>query len=564
MTDPRDSQRRSWHAIGWLGLVLVGLLVPAAGRAVAQVNTLELLFTYGSEKESWITDVTKTFNQEGHLLKNGKRIQVKAVPLGSGESIDELLAGRRKAHLTSPASGAFIEMGNADSQAETGKDLIGPTKNLVLSPVIIAMWKPMAEALGWPKKQVGWSDIHALARHPRGWESLGPDYKQWGPFRFGHTHPEFSNSGLISLLAEVYAGAGKTDKLEMKDVKNPVVAQYLREIEQAVVHYGSSTGFFGKKMFANPPNYLNAAILYENMVIESYEEKYKDKLAFPLVALYPKEGTFWSDHPVGVVLRPWVTDEHRAAAKIYIDFLFARPQQQKAMRYGFRPGDESIALAAPLDREHGIDPGEPKQLLLVPPADVMRAILKLWRANKKQARVVLVIDTSGSMNQEQRLVQAKRGAAELVEKFGDRDTLSLLAFDSKLTWIKKDLSMNAQGKTTAKNAINSLLARGETALYDAIDAAYQHLLDNPRPEMMSAVVVLTDGEDNKSKLELKKLLGRIKIDNETKTIRVFTIAYGSDANQKVLRAIADVTQAKAYVSDPRSIFEVFKDIATFF
>jgi Bacterial extracellular solute-binding protein len=69
--------------------------------------------------------------------------------MGSGECIDTLLSGQVQAHLTSPASAAFIKLGNAQSRVKTGKDLIGATENLVLSPVVIAMWKPMAEALGW-------------------------------------------------------------------------------------------------------------------------------------------------------------------------------------------------------------------------------------------------------------------------------------------------------------------------------------------------------------------------------------------------------------------------------
>src|SRR5262245_53227744 len=37
-------------------------------------NTVEVLFTYGSEKRTWIEDVTKTFNGAGHKLKGGKRV----------------------------------------------------------------------------------------------------------------------------------------------------------------------------------------------------------------------------------------------------------------------------------------------------------------------------------------------------------------------------------------------------------------------------------------------------------------------------------------------------------
>ena len=116
--------------------------------APAPPDSIELLFTYGSEKERWINEVTDKFNREDRRAQGGKRIFVRAIPMGSGECIDEVLNGERQPHLISPASGAFIKLGNAQSQSKTGHELIGSTENLVLSPVVIAMWKPMAEAIG--------------------------------------------------------------------------------------------------------------------------------------------------------------------------------------------------------------------------------------------------------------------------------------------------------------------------------------------------------------------------------------------------------------------------------
>ncbi len=288
---------------------------------------LELTFTYGSEKEEWIKETTAAFNAGNHRLADGKVIRVNALPMGSGECLDEILAGTRQTHLTSPASAAYITLANAQSRVKSGHDLIAKTDSLLLSPVVIAMWRPMAEALGWPGKAVGWADMLTLARDPQGWAGVG--HPEWGRFRFGHTHPEFSNSGLISLLAETYAGANKKDALTLEDVRAPGTAATVAGIEAAVVHYGSSTGFFGKKMFANGPGYLNAAVSYENMVIESYNQK--TPTALPLVAIYPKEGTFWSDHPVGMVDREWVTPEHREAARQYVEYLLAPAQQALAL-----------------------------------------------------------------------------------------------------------------------------------------------------------------------------------------------------------------------------------------
>jgi Ca-activated chloride channel family protein len=481
--------------------------------------------------------------------------------MGSGEAIDEVMEGRRQPHIISPASAAFIKLGNAQSQSKYGKDLIASTDNLVLSPVVIAMWKPMAEALGWGKKPIGWAEVLSMARSQKGWEAYG--YPQWGSFKFGHTHPQFSNSGLISLFAEVYAASGKTANLTLADVNKPRTAEFLAGIEQSVVHYGSSTGFFGRQMFSTGPQYLSAAVLYENMVIESYSQA---NLPFPVVAIYPKEGTFWSDHPIGIVEREWVTPEHREAAKAYIQYLLQPAQQQKAIAYGFRPGSVDVPLASPIDEAHGVDPKEPKTTLEVPSVPVIDAILSLWQQKKKAANVVLVLDTSGSMNDNGKIRSAREGAQQLVQLMSDNDRLSLLPFNSKLTWASQNLPIKT-GRDELSRTISSLFASGGTALYDSIEAAYQYLLaqnQEGHTDTILSVVVLTDGEDTESKMKLNELMDHIRFDGETHKIHVFTIAYGNDARKDILGQIAQATQAKSYEGTPENIVGVFKDISTFF
>lgn len=525
----------------------------------APQGAIELVFPYGSEKEKWINDVTAAFNRSGTKTQGGKPIFVRALPMGSGETIDNILSGRLQAHLASPASAAFIKLGNAESRTKTGKDLIGTTENLVLSPVVIAMWKPMAEAIGWGKKPLGWADILALSRNNKGWQAYG--YPQWGKFKFGHTHPEFSNTGLISLFAEAYAASGKTAGLTTGDLGKPQTKLFVGGVEESVVHYGSSTGFFGRKMFTNGPEYLSAAVLYESMVVESYSQT---NLPFPVVAIYPKEGTFWSDHPVGIIERDWVTPEHREASKIYIQYLLGRAQQEKAMQYGFRPAAVDVPLSAPLDSAHGIDPKEPKTTLEVPSVEVINGVLQLWKQQKKHSNIALVLDTSGSMSEENKMQNAKVGAKQLVQLLDDGDSFSFLPFNSELHWDGQDISVK-QGREQLVQKIDSLFANGGTALYDSIDSAYQHLAAAPDPDAkIQAVVVLTDGEDTESKMKLDELMTRIKYNGETRAIHVFTIAYGRDARKDILLKIADATQAKFYEGTPQNIVEVFRDISTFF
>lgn len=530
-----------------------------AEPALPPDQVVEVLFTYGSEKDEWIKAVTPKFLESKPKTSTGKFIRIKAVPMGSGESIDALLDGSIRAHLTSPASAAFIKLGNAKSQAQTGKDLIGPTENLVLSPVIIAMWQPMAEALGWGKTPIGWAEILKVARDPRGWASLG--HPEWGRFKFGHTQPLYSNSGLISLFAEVYAATGKTSGLTLADVAAPATARYLTDIEGSVVHYGSSTGFFGKKMFSAGPEYLSAAVLYENMVIESHQPKYK--LPFPIVAVYPKEGTFWSDHPAGIVLRDWVTPEHAEAAQKYMDFLLAKPQQERALEFGFRPSSVDVPVGSPIDLAHGVNPKEPQTTLEVPGVEVMDAIIRLWEQTKKTSRVTLVFDVSGSMKEEDRIIHARTGALALVEAMQDRDSFALCPFNNAVLNTAPPTPLGPQ-RAAVEKQIGNLYASGGTALYDAILAAVNEQESVPNSNQISAIVVLSDGQDTSSRTKLPELLARIKATPEREAVRIFTIAYGSSAEKKVLQQISDATQAKTYEGKPENIREVFKDISTFF
>src|SRR5262249_24251552 len=177
-------------ALGLLAALSVSLTIACGGpRSNGETSAtpsgggdstprVDVLFTYGSEKQTWIEEATATFNRGRHKTAGGKVIHVEAVPMGSGECVDEILTRQRQPHIISPASAAFIKLGNAESRGKTGRDLVGDTRNLVLSPVVIAMWQTMAQAIGWGSRPIGWRDVVDLARQPEGWAAHG--HPEWG------------------------------------------------------------------------------------------------------------------------------------------------------------------------------------------------------------------------------------------------------------------------------------------------------------------------------------------------------------------------------------------------
>src|SRR5262249_50580706 len=322
-------------------------------------GAVTIRLAYGSEKKTWLEAELKQFDGR---TRGGRRIGVQAEAMGSGEAATAIASGKLQPTVYSPASGVYVTLLNQAWLSSGGhtRPIAPAGEPLVLSPVVIAMWKPMAEALGWPQKRLGWNDLLRVNADPRGWGAFG--HADWGRFKLGHTHPAYSNSGFLAVLAEAYAGAKKTRGLTRADLDAKDTAALVDKVEQTIVHYGKSTGFFADKMLARGPTYLSAAILYENLVIESYAKS----PPLPLVPIYPVEGTSWSDHPSSILDAPWVGAEEREAADVLLASLRTRPAQERALALGFRPADPGIAIGAPIDAAHGVDAKQPETLLETP------------------------------------------------------------------------------------------------------------------------------------------------------------------------------------------------------
>ncbi len=89
---------------------------------------------------------------------------------------------------------------------------------------------------------------------------------------------------------------------------------------------------------------------------------------------------------------------------------------------------------------------------------------------------------------------------------------------------------------------------------------------NGDPKHIRAVVVLTDGQDNESSTSLGQLIGEVGGNTEEGggAIKVFTIAFGGDADKDGLKRLAEASGGKSYSGDPQTIKQVYGDIATFF
>ncbi|CAN5621727.1 substrate-binding and VWA domain-containing protein [soil metagenome] len=504
--------------------------------------------------------------------------------------------------IWSPAASSWGAILN-QRLADDGKPALVSTDavSFQLTPLVIAMPEPMATALGYPGTPIGWSDIARLSTSKEGWAAYG--HPEWGAFKLGKTNPNFSTSGLSALIGQAYAATGKTRGLSQEDLDDAKVEQLATDVESSVVHYGDITMTFLNNWFRTDREgtsllYASAVAVEEKSVID-YNEGNPDgvldpgekprKPRVPLVAIYPKEGTLYSDSPLYVLDAPWVDKTEKQGAQKFIDFVQTASSQKQVLEYGFRPGNPDVAVGAPITKANGVDPDQPSTLLQVPDPPVMLSLLKKWREQRKGARVMLVLDVSGSMKDPAdpddpggptKLDLAKKAAIESLGEFKSDDEVGLRIFttglgDGQDADFQDILPVQPMSTNREKlsSAIRDQFPLNATPLYSVTADSFRDMVASYDPARINAIVLLTDGQNDDGDTgdddaQLAKLMTDLRTatnGESAKPIRIFPIAYGKSADLDVLQEIAESTNAAAYdASNPETITKVFTAVVSNF
>ncbi len=108
------------------------------------------------------------------------------------------------------------------------------------------------------------------------------------------------------------------------------------------------------------------------------------------------------------------------------------------------------------------------------------------------ARVLLLVDASGSMGQEFKVASARRAAGQVLDALGPEDQVALAGFDSRY-W---GVVAFTRDKEVVRRGLAAVTPFGSTALHDALDKAAHDIASHG--EGRRAVVVVTDGVDTAS------------------------------------------------------------------
>jgi Ca-activated chloride channel family protein len=497
-----------------------------------------------------------------------------------------------------PASSAWA-LQVALRQQATKQAVLIPLEypKLATTPMVMAMPKPMAETLGWPRSSLGWKELLGAVVNQEGWKAFG--HPEWGAFKLGKTDPNLSTPGLEALIAAVFAATGQTSELSVETLvkEEDKLRQLILGLERAPGQDADTPATFLANLqqadqAGQALNFVSAVPLDEKSVwdynrgnasgLEDGAERAKPDV--PLVAIYPKEGTLEADHPWVVLRAPWVDDAKRRAAAGFLDYLRSEPIQARFQAAGFRTSEGRPGPQ--LTEANGLVPDQPSRVLAPPAPKVVAAALESWNAARKRSNVLAVYDVSGSMKEEvpgtggrTKMDIVKEAAGKALALFAPETNLGTWVFSTNLAGNRDWAESVPIGPTNARlpngklrrQVLAEALARlqatnGDTGLYDTTLAAFRALQRSYAPERINIVVLLTDGinDDPGGGIDRAELLRRLKTEQDKdRPVRIITIAYGANADAASLKMIADATGGLAFVSrDPRDILQVFTDAIT--
>jgi hypothetical protein len=159
-----------------------------------------------------------------------------------------------------------------------------------------------------------------------------------------------------------------------------------------------------------------------------------------------------------------------------------------------------------------------------------------------------------------RITEAKDASTQFVDRLGSKDEAMIISFadESRVdqTWTKD--------KNSLKNAINSLVPTGFTAMNEAVIRAIDSIRKHPNPNR--AIILLSDGGNNRWP-EFNAVVNKIKEDT-INPLPIYSIAFGLNKNDPLdlaglndLKELARLTRGKTFeVYSAGSLDSVYKQL----
>ncbi len=494
-------------------------------------------------------------------------VPVKVVALSPGDMVTAALNPDPTYQAINPDSGLWLSKLSYEWGLVFKNDTANPDalpiprqryalpQRFAASPVVIAMWENVAQGMDWPNAAIGWNTLQTRA-------------SQDTNFHWNHPSTSYA-SGILATLAEFYAGAGVSRGLTEEQATATSTLNYVKKVESTVRFYGEGESAILDRLKKDGPSLLDAFVAQEQSVLRWDSENPGQKL----VAVYPVEGTLWADYPLALIERysdydhTELTSAQRDTYYAFARYLVGDEAQKQVLAGGYRPVNMNIDLQAagsPFTGTNSVDALQPKTTLQIPSYSVIQVIEDFQSYIKKPTNVILVVDTSGSMEDANKLPKVQTALNAFIDNIkGSRDRVGLIDFSDHIK-SSSPLQTASEGyKLTLKQTVDKMQAGGNTAILDAVLEAFNQLEAQNDSQAINAIVVMTDGKENSSmRITQSNLVNMLSHANLP--VVVFSIAFGSDADPSIMKSLAAATNGQFRSADSFNILDLYKIISTYF
>lgn len=187
--------------------------------------------------------------------------------------------------------------------------------------------------------------------------------------------------------------------------------------------------------------------------------------------------------------------------------------------------------------------------------------------------VVLVIDRSGSMREEDKIGQAKSAAEEFIDRLSSQDQAAVVTFATEAS-NPPDQSLS-DNKTRLKTAIAAANIHTDGLQYTNIADGLRRAIDElatqrHRAESRPIIVMLTDGiptrptahDKKENEAYAAKAAADVAVLAKAQNISLYTIGLGSDLNTKLLEDIATAPEQFYQAASGAELSTVYQKIST--
>lgn len=170
--------------------------------------------------------------------------------------------------------------------------------------------------------------------------------------------------------------------------------------------------------------------------------------------------------------------------------------------------------------------------------------------------VVVVVDTSSSMNDDEKLVRVKEALGLLVAGLAPGDRLGLVSYDREARVLFELAEPDAAAFAAA---VDALAAEGSTDLYAGLELGLGRAAAAVVPDRQARVLLLSDGFATRGVIDPEAIVD-MAVGYVAEGVALTTVGVGLDADVVLLRELAQHGAGNAYFAeDAAAVAEIFTE-----